>query len=93
MTDPAAIRQIVQISPDVMSGAPVFKGTRVPVQALLDHLEEGDTLDVFLEPSHMARLDNASQPDLPFPHAFLEKESVRDIVFGGNVGHDSPRFT
>ena len=32
------IRQIVQISPNIMSGTPVFKGTRVPVQALLDHL-------------------------------------------------------
>lgn len=32
-----------------MSGAVVFAGTRVPVQALLDYLEEGDTLDHFLE--------------------------------------------
>ncbi len=32
-----------------MSGAPVFKGTRVPVQALIDHLEAGDSLNVFLE--------------------------------------------
>ncbi len=34
---------------DVMSGTSVFKGTRVPVQALLDHLEAGDSLNVFLE--------------------------------------------
>jgi hypothetical protein len=32
-----------------MSGAVVFAGTRVPVQTLLDYLEEGDTLDHFLE--------------------------------------------
>ncbi len=43
------IRQVVQVSPNVMSGTPVFKGTRVPVQALLDHLEAGDNLNVFLE--------------------------------------------
>ncbi len=43
------IRKIVQISPNIMSGTPVFKGTRVPVQALLDHLEAGDSLNVFLE--------------------------------------------
>ena len=50
MTDPLPpIRQVVQVSPDVMSGTPVFKGTRVPVQALLDHLEAGDSLNVFLE--------------------------------------------
>jgi uncharacterized protein (DUF433 family) len=32
-----------------MSGAPVFPGTRVPVQTLLDYLEGGDTIDSFLE--------------------------------------------
>lgn len=32
-----------------MSGAVVFTGTRVPVQTLLDYLEEGDRLDDFLE--------------------------------------------
>jgi uncharacterized protein (DUF433 family) len=34
--------------PDVMGGVPVFCGTRVPVQTLLDHLEAGDTIDEFL---------------------------------------------
>ena len=34
--------------PDIMGGAPVFCGTRVPVQTLLDHLEAGDTIDEFL---------------------------------------------
>ena len=32
-----------------MSGAPVFCGTRVPVQTLLDYLEAGETIDQFLE--------------------------------------------
>jgi uncharacterized protein (DUF433 family) len=32
-----------------MSGVVVFSGTRVPVQTLLDYLEEGDRLDDFLE--------------------------------------------
>jgi uncharacterized protein (DUF433 family) len=31
-----------------MGGAPVFQGTRVPVQTLLDYLEAGDTIDEFL---------------------------------------------
>lgn len=39
---------IVSISPDVMSGTPVFAGTRVPVQTLIDYLEAGDTIDEFL---------------------------------------------
>jgi uncharacterized protein (DUF433 family) len=38
----------VEIDPDKMSGEPVFKGTRVPVQNLFDYLEHGSTLDDFL---------------------------------------------
>jgi uncharacterized protein (DUF433 family) len=40
---------IVSRSPDVMSGAPVFTGTRVPIQTLLDYLEGGKSIDDFLE--------------------------------------------
>ena len=40
---------VISRSPDVMSGAPVFIGTRVPVQALLDYLAGGHTLEEFLE--------------------------------------------
>ena len=32
-----------------MGGTPVFAGTRVPVQTLLDYLEAGDNIDEFLE--------------------------------------------
>jgi uncharacterized protein (DUF433 family) len=35
--------------PDIHSGEPVFRGTRVPFQILLDYLEGGETLDEFLE--------------------------------------------
>ena len=35
--------------PEVMGGTPVFAGTRVPVQTLLDYLEAGDSIDEFLE--------------------------------------------
>jgi uncharacterized protein (DUF433 family) len=35
--------------PEVMGGTPVFCGTRVPVQTLLDHLQAGETIDSFLE--------------------------------------------
>ena len=43
MTKPA-----ISCSPDVMGGTPVFAGTRVPVQTLLDYLEAGDSIDEFL---------------------------------------------
>lgn len=41
--------RIVQRSKDVLGGAPVFAGTRVPVQTLLDYLEGGKRLDEFLD--------------------------------------------
>ena len=41
-------QSVVSRSPDVMGGAPVFCGTRVPVQTLLDYLEAGESIDEFL---------------------------------------------
>lgn len=38
----------ITVDPDVVSGAPVFRGTRVPVEALIANLEAGLTLDDFL---------------------------------------------
>ena len=35
--------------PDILGGTPVFVGTRVPVRILFEHLEAGDSLEVFLE--------------------------------------------
>jgi uncharacterized protein (DUF433 family) len=35
--------------PEIMSGTPVFAGTRVPIRNLFDYLEGGDTLDEFLD--------------------------------------------
>jgi uncharacterized protein (DUF433 family) len=40
---------VIMQDPEILSGQPVFRGTRVPFQALLDYLEGGDTLDEFLE--------------------------------------------
>lgn len=42
-------RQIITSSPDVMGGTPVFAGTRVPVQTLLDYLKAGESIDDFLD--------------------------------------------
>jgi uncharacterized protein (DUF433 family) len=42
-------QSVVSRNPDVMGGTPVFTGTRVPVQTLLDYLEAGDSIDEFLE--------------------------------------------
>lgn len=40
---------VIESKPDVMGGTPVFAGTRVPIQALLDCLEAGHSLDEFLD--------------------------------------------
>lgn len=40
--------QAISCSPDVMGGTPVFTGTRVPIQTLLDYLEAGETINDFL---------------------------------------------
>jgi uncharacterized protein (DUF433 family) len=42
-------KKIVHSDPEVLGGMPVFVGTRVPVQALLDYLEGGDTIEEFLD--------------------------------------------
>jgi len=42
-------QDIIEISPEILSGKPVFKGTRVPVQNLFDYIEGGYTIDQFLE--------------------------------------------
>ena len=41
--------KLISSSPDIMGGAYVFAGTRVPVQTLLDYIEAGETIDDFLE--------------------------------------------
>jgi uncharacterized protein (DUF433 family) len=66
----------VQVDPEILSGTPVFRGTRVPVQSLFDYLEAGDSLDVFLTqfPSvdraqAVAVLEEARDRVLNAPHA------------------------
>ena len=41
--------QLITIDPEVHGGTPVFQGTRVPVKTLFDHIEAGDSLEVFLD--------------------------------------------
>jgi len=39
----------IEVDPEIMSGAPVFRGTRVPLQLLFDSLERGHTLEQFVQ--------------------------------------------
>ena len=40
---------VIVKDPDILGGTPVFRGTRVPIKALFDYLEGGETLEDFLK--------------------------------------------
>jgi uncharacterized protein (DUF433 family) len=62
------MQTVVSSDPDVMGGTPVFSGTRVPVQTLLDYLEAGESIDEFLEGFPSVTRNQAV--------AFLEKAKI-----------------
>ena len=42
-------KSVIVSDPDTLGGTPCFRGTRVPVDSLIDYLEAGDNLDEFLD--------------------------------------------
>jgi len=65
-------KPLIVCSPDIMGGTPVFAGTRVPVQTLVDYLEGGETIDNFLEGFPTVRRDQVI--------AFLEEARDRMVA-------------
>ena len=63
---------IITCSPDIMGGTPVFAGSRVPVQTLLDYLENGESIDDFLEGFPTVRREQVI--------AFLEEAKARMVA-------------
>jgi len=57
----ANLASVVSIDAAIMHGTFCFTGTRVPVQTLLDYIEEGDTLDSFLRDFSSVTRDQAIQ--------------------------------
>jgi uncharacterized protein (DUF433 family) len=51
--------QIISRSPNIMSGEPVFAGTRVPVQTIIDYVAGGHSLDEFLDDFPTVRREQA----------------------------------
>ena len=43
------MQRVIHSDPEILGGTPVFYGTRVPIRNLIDYLEAGDSLDVFLD--------------------------------------------
>ena len=67
---------VISSSADVMSGAAVFAGTRVPAQSLLDYFAGGHTLDEFLEDFSTVEREQAVNLPKELSHSFdlaLEK--------------------
>ena len=65
---------VISCSPDVMGGTPVFAGTRVPVQTLLDYLESGESIDDFLAGFPSVRKEQVVE--------FLEQAKDRLVASG-----------
>lgn len=57
----ASLAGVVTVDPAIMHGTACFTGTRVPVQTLLDYIEDGDTLDNFLKDFSTVTRDQAIQ--------------------------------
>ena len=55
------IADLITISPEIQSGAPVFAKTRVPVKILFDYLKNGDTIEEFLYDYPSVRKDQVVQ--------------------------------
>ena len=65
-------KRMICSTPDVMGGTPVFAGTRVPVQTLIDYIEGGDSIDDFLEGFPTAKREQVI--------AFLEEAKNRMLA-------------
>ncbi len=64
---------VIHTDPEILSGTPVFVGTRVPAQSLFDYLEGGDTLDEFLR----------QFPSVTREQAIAALDLARDSVLAG----------
>ena len=64
---------VIHSDPEILSGTPVFVGTRVPAQSLFDYLEGGETLDEFLH----------QFPSVSREQATAAIELARDSVLAG----------
>jgi uncharacterized protein (DUF433 family) len=53
------VKDYINIDKEILSGNPVFRGTRVPIQTLFDHLEKGIPLDEFLDDFPTVKKDQA----------------------------------
>jgi len=65
--------QLITCNPEILSGTPVFAGTRVPARTLVDYLEGGHTLDEFLDDFPTVRREQAHSALELFKRTLLEQ--------------------
>lgn len=77
-------QNIITIDPEIVSGTPVFKGTRVPIQSLFDYVCTGESVEAYLEDypyvtkeQVLALLKLSGQLFLQTTLLFHEKNSIR----------------
>lgn len=72
------ISDVISIDKDILGGQPVFKGTRVPIESLFDHLEHGVSLDDFIEDFPSVEMTQAIQV-LEFANKFLTSKNIESL--------------
>ena len=71
------LKDLIAIDPEILGGQPVFKGTRVPVETLFDHLEAGVSLEEFLE----------DFPTVSKKQAIATLEVANKLLTSRNIAH------
>lgn len=70
---------VIHSNPNILGGTPVFVGTRVPVQTLLDYLAAGDSLDVFLDHFPTVNREQATAALTSVPKQSLGTRYINDV--------------
>ena len=64
---------VIVSDPEILGGTPCFKGTRVPLQNLIDYIEGGDSLDVFLDQFPSVSREQATEALEEMKNALVQK--------------------
>ena len=57
----SSMSDVIQINPEILSGTPTFKGTRVPLKNLFDYIEAGSTVDEFIDDFPSVKREQVAQ--------------------------------
>jgi uncharacterized protein (DUF433 family) len=72
-------KSVINIDPEIMSGAPVFRGTRVTIQTLFDYIENGKTIENFIEDYDWVKREQTIEV-LELAKKFVSNEKYLNIL-------------